>query len=96
MCMAGDVAEKKFQTRRRYGGQEDRQNADDLLSYISGSYEVAAARLNVAILQARSLVEHRRREITAVANALVERKTLTAKQVREVICLATNSHAFSR
>ena len=86
MCMAGDVAEKKFRPRRHYGGQTDLLHATDLLSYISESNEITTARLNVATLRARSLVELRRREITAVANALVERKTLTAEQVREAIC----------
>jgi ATP-dependent Zn protease len=85
MDMAGDVAEKKFRPRRHYGGQTDLLHASDLLSCISESNEITTARLNVAVLRARSLVELRRREITAVANALVERKTLTAEQVCEAI-----------
>jgi hypothetical protein len=94
MDMAGDVAEKKFRPRRHYRGQTDLLHASDLLSCISEPNEITEARLKVAILRAQSLVELRWREITAVANALVERKTLTAKQVREVICLATNGDAF--
>lgn len=96
MCMAGDVAEKKFCPRRHYGGQTDLNNAADLLSYISESTDITTARLNLAIRQARNLVERRWSEIASVANALVERKTLTANQVREAICLATNGHDRSR
>jgi ATP-dependent Zn protease len=86
MWMAGDAAEKKFRPGRHYGGRKDLQDAADLLGYISGSNEITEARLKVAKLEAHSLVELRWREITAVANALVERKTLTAEQVHEVIC----------
>lgn len=93
MDMAGDVAEKKFRPRRYYGGQTDLLHASDLLSCISEANDITEARLKVAILRAQSLVGRRWREITALANALVERKTLTAKQVREVISLATNGDA---
>jgi ATP-dependent Zn protease len=88
VCMAGDIAEKKFRPGRHYGGQTDLKHAFNLLESISRSDEITEARLNVAILEARSLVELRWREITAVANALVERKTLTAEQVSEVIFVA--------
>jgi hypothetical protein len=94
MCMAGDVAEKKFNPRRRYGGHKDLQHALDLLGYISGSIEINKARLNVAIFEARHLVEMRWIEIIAVANALMEHKTLTAEQVRDVI-FASQQHCDS-
>lgn len=59
--------------------------ATDLLSYISGSVEVVGARLGVAYSEATLIIESRWREVTAVAKALMEHKTLTAKQVREII-----------
>jgi hypothetical protein len=88
MCLAGDVAERKFYPRRHFGGQKDQHEAVELLSYISGSNEIITARLKVAALQARGLVELRWQEIAAVAAALMENKTLTADQVRQAIYLS--------
>jgi ATP-dependent Zn protease len=85
MCLAGDAAHKKFHPRRRFGGQGDLSNAADLLSYISGSKEVVQARMNVAIRCARDLVNCRWKEITAVATDLLEKKTLTGREVKEII-----------
>ena len=83
MYLAGDIAEHKFHSRRRYGGGKDLQEAAELLSYISGSTEITSARLKVAALRAQNLVELRWKEIGAVAAALLEHRTLTADQVRQ-------------
>jgi hypothetical protein len=85
MCLAGDAAQKKFNPRRRFGGQNDLHQAVELLGYISGSNEVTQARLNVAHAHARDLVNCRWEEITAVATALLDRKTLTRDEVRQAI-----------
>jgi ATP-dependent Zn protease len=85
MGLAGDVAEKKFHPRRRFGGHRDLNDAANLLSYISGSNEVVQARMNVAIRCARDLVNCRWKEITAVATDLLEKKTLTGREVKEII-----------
>lgn len=87
MCIAGDEAERKFSSRRTFGGQRDLQNAVELLDYISGSSEIANARLRVAQLQARSRINNFWEPIVAVATKLLESPngTLTPKQVREVI-----------
>src|SRR5258708_560095 len=55
MCMAGDIAEKKFCPGRHYGGQTDLKHALNLLESISRSDEITEARLKVADLEARSL-----------------------------------------
>jgi hypothetical protein len=63
----------------------DARIATDLLSHISGSVEVVGARLGVAHAEATLIIENRWREVTVVAKALREHKTLAAKQVREII-----------
>jgi ATP-dependent Zn protease len=83
MCLAGDAAQKKFNPRRRYGGQNDLHNAADLLSYISGSNKILELQLKIARLRACGLVEVRWKQIEAVAAALVERKTLNREEVRQ-------------
>jgi len=37
MCLAGDAAERKVNSRRRFGGHEDGQHAASMLAFISTS-----------------------------------------------------------
>jgi hypothetical protein len=85
VCMAVDVAEKKFNPKRRFGGQSDVHSATELLDHISGSAELIEARLRVACLEAQSIIDNHWNEVTAVAESLMEHKALSAKQVREII-----------
>lgn len=55
--LAGDVAERKFNGRHRFGGHSDLLHASDLLEYISTSVEQFDARLRVAYVGARDLIE---------------------------------------
>jgi hypothetical protein len=88
MYLAGDAAERKFSRRRRFGAEQDRRHAVDLLDYLSGSPEILQARLKLADLEATHLVTLRWNQIVAVANALVEHNTLTAQEVGEAISRA--------
>jgi ATP-dependent Zn protease len=86
VCLAGDLAQKKIDPRRRFGGQQDLHDAVSVLSYISsGSDEILSLRLKIAKLRARDLVDDRWQEIVAVAAALLDRKTLTREDVRQAI-----------
>jgi hypothetical protein len=83
--LAGDAAQRKFAPRSRYAAHRDFRSAASLLEYISGSNEILNARMRVASLQAHNLVNNNLEEISAVASALIDHKTLTAKQVKEVV-----------
>jgi ATP-dependent Zn protease len=85
MCMAGDVAQKKFCPQRHYGGKSDLQEAADLLAFISESSDITKARMNVALRQAQYFVNHHWDLIEAVAAVLIERKTMNVKQLQEVL-----------
>lgn len=85
VCLAGDAAQRKLHPRSHYRAQSDQDQALELLDYISGSNEILCARFKVARLQAQALVNLRWKEITAVATALLERKTLTRDEVRQAI-----------
>jgi ATP-dependent Zn protease len=55
--LAGHVAERKFNGRRRFDGHSDLLQASDLLEYISTSVEQFDARLRVAYVGAQDLIE---------------------------------------
>src|ERR1700682_4148940 len=83
MCLAGDAAERKVNSRRRFGGHEDGQHAASMLAFISTSWEQRDARIEVARLGARDLVEANWSSIQAVAEELLRKRTLKATAVRE-------------
>ncbi len=88
MLLAGDMAERKHNPHRRRGDHRDRENATDLLGYISGLQAVLQARLNLAYAEAQELIDCRWEHVQAVAKALLEKKALTKSEVREIICAA--------
>jgi ATP-dependent Zn protease len=55
------------------------------LDYISGSDEVVEARLRVASVEAQLIIDNRWDVVTAVAKALMEHRTVSAAQVKEII-----------
>jgi hypothetical protein len=75
----------KLAPRSRYAAHSDLDNAASLIGCISGCHKILNARLRAASLQARNVVNDNWEEISAVASALMEHKTLTPKQVKEVI-----------
>ena len=86
---AGGIAEKRFAGRHDYAGaSEDRQHAIDLASPLTGGPgdKVLNAYLRYLWVRAEGLVESRLiwPEIEAVAKALLERKTLTRKEVHDI------------
>ena len=85
MLMAGDAAQRRFHPRSRFDGCSDVLNASDLLDYVSSSPGVLNARLRVAFLEAKALVEFRWDWITAVATSLHDKRTLSQKDVLSLI-----------
>jgi ATP-dependent Zn protease len=85
VALAGDVAERKHNPRRRRGDHRDRENATGLLDYISGSQAVLEARLNLAYAEAQALLDCRWELVEAVAQALLEKKHLTRREAEEII-----------
>lgn len=86
MGLAGQLAEKKFLSRRpRCGMEGDNQNAADLALCFCGSEETATAFLKYCFMVARDWVNADWAGIQAVAGALAERETLTRNEVVEII-----------
>jgi ATP-dependent Zn protease len=83
--LAGDVAERRFNSRRRFGGHSDLSHASDLLEYISTSVEQFDARLRVAYVGARDLIEDNWPSVRAVAEELLRKKTLSADEVAKLV-----------
>ena len=84
MCFAGDAAERKFDGRRRFGGHRDYQHAAELLAPLATSWEQHDARIEVARLGARDIVEATWSSIQAVAEELLRKKTLNAADVKAI------------
>jgi ATP-dependent Zn protease len=84
-CFAGDAAERKFNGGRRFGGRQDYQRTAGLLAHVATSWEQHDARIEVARLGARDLVEANWSSIQAVAEELLRRKTLNAADLKAIV-----------
>jgi hypothetical protein len=84
MCMAGDAAERKFNPKRKFGGWGDIQTASAMASYVSSSAEVIQARLHLAKMRAKDIVDCRWDFIEVLAATLMENKTLKPGEVKQV------------
>ena len=93
ISLAGEHAQRKYRPSsvRSHDIADDRREAVKWLSYLAldatGEPISEELRLHYKLLnlRAKNMVATRWPEITAVANALLERKTLTAQEVREVL-----------
>jgi hypothetical protein len=74
MCFAGDAAERKFDGRHRFGGHRDYQRAAKLLAPLATSWEQHDARIEVARVGARDIVEATWSSIQAVAEDYSEKR----------------------
>lgn len=89
-CLAGNAASCRHRkTKRRYlkGGEQDREQAIEVLSHLVGSNEELKPYFQLLQLRAENLVARFWPEVEAVAKQLLSRKTLTSEQIRE-ICLS--------
>jgi hypothetical protein len=93
--LAGPIAEKMFTGRtNHHGASADHRAASELANFVSIDYgEDEGAHGNLLIRWIAPLVKARLRvhwyAVEALAEALLERKTLTGKAAREVIRAAT-------
>lgn len=83
--LAGDVAERKFTGRRRFGRHSDLLHASDLLEHISTSVEQFDARLRVAYAGAQDLIEDNWVSVQTVAEELLRKRTLSADEVAKLV-----------
>jgi hypothetical protein len=81
VCFAGDAAERKVNSRRRFGEHQDNQNAANMLAFVSTSWEQHDARIEVA----RDLVEANWSSIKAVAEELLRKRTLKAAALKAIV-----------
>jgi hypothetical protein len=81
--LAGPAAETRFTGRdNARGAEQDRDTAIDLLMGATGSGEEVSAWFNLMEIRARLTIERSWEQIEAIAAALLERKTMTARAVR--------------
>jgi ATP-dependent Zn protease len=86
VCLAGGAAEKRFYGRYDHiGAATDYEAAADMLSRHAGSAEEVSAWLKLQGVRARQVVELEWETIELIAQALLERKTLTAFAVRTLL-----------
>lgn len=85
VCFAGHIAQKRAYPRSHRLDGRDIQRAVDLVSYLVPQSKVLGAYLNLLYLQAENLVDFNWQEIEAVANALLERDTISGSEVRRIV-----------
>lgn len=81
---AGYEAQKKFCPGCDFSGDDDENKASELLTWLSPKDETRSAHMALARLEARDLVERYWKQIETVAEALVERKSLTRDELWEI------------
>jgi hypothetical protein len=84
-CLVGDAIERKLRRKRQSGGPRDRQRAAGVLAYLATSWEQHDARIEVARLGARDLVEANWSSIKAVAEKLLRKQALDAAAVKAIV-----------
>lgn len=86
ILLAGPLAEKRFDARCRPDSDGTEEiGAWSALSYICSNVKETDARLELAKMQAQRLVLQLWPQISTLAEALLQRKRLSGRQVREVI-----------
>lgn len=85
VCFAGAIAERRHIGRRSTGAEIDHRLAIDLAEAVTGSPSETEALLKWLRERAANLINSRWRFVEAVAAALLEHRTLTGRQVRDVI-----------
>jgi ATP-dependent Zn protease len=87
MLLAGDIAQRRFAPRssRNWQTTEDRQTAADLALSICGTGESATAYIAWLTIRARDIVHGRWSLVERVANALLERETISGEDIRTLI-----------
>jgi hypothetical protein len=89
IALVGPAAERRFSRKgyRRYGGKSDLKFAFELVQFFVGNEEEGSAYLRLLGIQTRNFLNRPGvwDEITALATALLEEKTLTPKRSRSIV-----------
>jgi hypothetical protein len=87
VSLAGYAGQRKFFPRSRDGGGKDRRDAASLMCHFSGSERELDAYMKLLQIRTEQLlcVEHVQTKIKAVAEALIERKRLSAAEVEAIM-----------
>jgi hypothetical protein len=91
VMLAGNIAQHRFKPRsgyREFNLHADRHKAVELLSHFTRSNEELGAYLRLLQIQTKQKIEGRWPLVEAVANALLDRRTLSRDEVRTIV-LAT-------
>lgn len=87
--LAGPIVQRWFSPAdyRHFHGQEDRQTAIDLISYLAGSEEELEAYMKLLHIQVRTKISTppMGKIIMEVANALLRRTSLTGRELKTLI-----------
>ncbi len=95
IALAGGIAQRKFKPRSCGGhDQSDRDNAIDLIFRITGSSEHADAYMNLLNIEAKGLVTKHWNLIEALARELMQRRTMSDKEIKAAI-IAENKRVFA-
>jgi len=87
VALAGQAAQRRYNPRswRSYHGDDDRKIAVDLALRLNGSSEATSAYIKWLEIRAHDIIKQRWRQVEAVANALLEKGTLSGEELRAVI-----------
>lgn len=100
VCLAGPAAQRRFNRKgvRHYHGEDDRRLAIYLLERLVGSSEELEAYLNLIQIRVRNFVGNHVNWffIDRVAQALIERRTLTGAEVRELMLIQPGDYSQLR
>ena len=84
--IAGPMAEEKFSGRRHtQGAQKDYQMAEDLVAYVTPSFEEGRDFYKWVRGRTKRMLDTRWPQVTAVAEALLEKQELAGDKVLKVI-----------
>jgi ATP-dependent Zn protease len=83
--LAGDAAELKLDGKQRFARHHDYQQALGLSAHISSSFEQQDARIEVARIGAKDLVEINWPAIQAVAKELLSKKKVSRAELKEIV-----------
>ena len=84
------VAKQRWQVSIRTGSNHDAYLAHDLASYFTSSYEETDAYLRWLKVRTSNLIETHWDSIRGLASQLLERRTMSAAEVREALVNTSN------
>ena len=98
ICMAGPIAQKRYNPKgyRHYNASSDHEEALNVLYKMSGSKEEIEAWWKLLEVRTGALVNLKWREIEHIAEALLDRHTLTAQEIKHLYYEAFDSYLARR